>query len=103
AHALDHGGGAGVAHGEALADDAPQVDLASGGAVEDDVSGDDVVLGDEVGVGVLGWAHDDPTARQPLADVVVGVAGESQGHAPGDERPEAVAGGAGEVDHDGVV
>jgi hypothetical protein len=47
ADALDDGGRAGVAHAEALADRPAQEDLTRGGAVADDVAGDDVVLGDE--------------------------------------------------------
>ena len=47
ADALDDRGRAGVAHAEALADDAAEVRLAAGRAVERDVAGDDVLLGDE--------------------------------------------------------
>ena len=47
ADALDDGGGARVAHAEPLPDQAAQEHLAGGGAVEDDVAGDDVVLGRE--------------------------------------------------------
>ena len=72
AHALDDGQRTGVADAEPLADPAAQEDLAAGGAVADDVAGDDVVLGGE---GRLrGRADDDPPAGQALADVVVGVA-----------------------------
>ena len=46
--------------------------------------------------------HDAP-ARQALAHVVVGVALEAQGDAPGQEGAEALAGRAGEADGDGVV
>ena len=44
-HALDHRVGAGVAHGEALAGPARGEQLARGGAVEDGVADDGVVLG----------------------------------------------------------
>ena len=47
ADALDHRDRARVAHAEALADDAADEDLAAGRAVEHDVAGDDVLLGDE--------------------------------------------------------
>ena len=47
ADALDDRGRAGVAHAEPLADDAAEVRLARRRAVERDVAGDDVVLGDE--------------------------------------------------------
>ena len=78
ADALDDRGRAGVAHAEPLADDAAQERLAAGRAVEDDVAGDDVLLGDEVGVRRRRRAHDEPAARQALAEVVVGVAVEPQ-------------------------
>ena len=76
ADALDDRGRARVAHAEPLADQAPEVHLAAGRAVEDHVAGDDVVLRDERGV--VGRSNDDPTAREALADVVVRVADEPQ-------------------------
>ena len=103
ADALDHGDGPGVAHAEALAHHAPDEDLAAGGAVEDDVAGDDVLLGHERRGGVGRRAQDEPAAREALADVVVGVALEAQGDAAGQEGAEALAGRAGEGDGDGVV
>jgi hypothetical protein len=50
ADALDDGGHAGVADGEALAGHAADVGLAGGGAVEGDVADDDVFLGLEGGL-----------------------------------------------------
>src|SRR5690606_39656636 len=67
AHALDDQRRAGVAHREPLPHDTAQVDLARGGAVGDDVAGDDVLTGREHR-GPL-RAHDDPPAREALADV----------------------------------
>ena len=52
---------------------------------------------------VVGGAHDEPAARQALADVVVGVAVEPQRDALGHEGAEALAGRAGERDLDRVV
>ena len=101
AHPLHHRDRPGVADAEPLPHPAPQVDLAAGGAVADHVAGDHVVLGREGGVGR--GPHHDPAPRQPLGGVVVGVALQAQGDAPGHERPEGGAGRAGEVDHDGVV
>ena len=49
ADAFDDGDGAGVAHGEALADHAADERLPAGGAVQDDVAGDDLLLGHEAG------------------------------------------------------
>ena len=72
ADALDHRGGARVAHAEALPHHAAEVGLAAGGAVERDVAGDDVVLGDELRVAV--GEHRELAAREALARVVVGVA-----------------------------
>ena len=89
ADALDDGHRAGVADAEALADLAAQERLAGRRAVEDDVAGDDVLLGDERGVGVR--ADDDPPAGQALAEVVVGVADEPQRDAARQERAEATA------------
>ncbi len=101
ADALGDDRGAGVAHAEPLADAAAQEQLAAGGAVGDDVAGDGGVLREVVGRAV--GADDDPAAGQALADVVVGVALEPQGDAPGQEGAEGLAGRAGEGDVDGAV
>ena len=50
-----------------------------------------------------GRLDDDPPAGQPLAQVVVGVADQPQGHARGQERAEALAGRAAEGDLDRAV
>ena len=98
AGAFDHGDGAGIAHGETLAGDAAEA-FALDRAVEHGVADDDRFLRHDAGVG--GGAHDDASARQALADIVVGIAFELEGHAVR-EPAEALAGGAGE--HvDGVV
>jgi len=98
AHALDHRVGAAVAHAEALARHAADVGLAARGTVQRHVADDDVVLGRE---GRLARREDgDLAARQPLADVVVGVALEQQRHARRDERAEALSGRAAEVQAD---
>ena len=76
ADAFDHRGRAGVAHAEALADDAADEHVAAGRAVEDHVAGDDVLLGDELR-GARRPQHE-RAAREPLAEVVVGVAFEPQ-------------------------
>ncbi len=88
---------AAVADAEALAGHAAEVDLAAGRAVEGDVADDDVVLGDERGGSAGGWTTM-RAAGQALADVVVGVAVESERHAARHERAEALAGRAVEVD-----
>ena len=48
-------------------------------------------------------AQDQTATREPLADVVVGVAVEAQGDAAGQEGPEALPGGAAEADVDGPL
>ena len=101
ADALDDRGRAGVAHAEALADHTADERFARRGAVQHDVAGDDVVLGGERRVAVR--PDDHPTARQALGRVVVGVALEPQRDAPRQERAEALAGRAAQVDVDGVV
>ncbi len=63
--------------------------------------GDDLLLGDERRA--LGRAHHQPAARQALPEVVVGVAEEAHGHAPGHEGAEALPGRAGEGQRDRVV
>ena len=101
ADAFHHRGGAGVADGEALAGHAVEEGLAAGGAVQHDVADDDVLFGHEGRR--AGRVDDELAAREALADVVVGVAFERQRHAVGQERAEALAGRAGEVNLDGVL
>src|SRR5665213_3113060 len=101
ADALDHGDGAGVADTEPLPHLPPQEDLARRRPVEDDVAGDDVLLGGKGGV--LGRGHDDPATRQTLAQVVVGVAEEPHGHPLRHKGPEALARRAPEGQVDGAV
>ena len=103
ADALDHRHRAGVAHGEAFADHAPDEGLAAGGPVQDDVPGDDLLLGDEAGRARQRGTHDEPATGQALAEVVVGVAFEAQRDAAGQEGSEALAGRAGEGDVDGPI
>ena len=101
AGALDHRGRAGVPHAEPLADHAAQEHLAAGRAVADHVARDHLLLGGERGVRV--GRGDDPPAGQALAQVVVGVAVQPQGHAAGQERAERLAGRPAERDVDRVV
>ena len=79
ADALDHGRHPAVADGETLAGPAADVDLARGGSVERHVADDDVVGRVEIGAR-LRLDHD-LAARQALAQVVVGLAFEHEGHA----------------------
>ena len=75
--------------------------LALDRAVEHGVADDDRLLRHEAGVG--GRAHDDAAAREALADIVVGVAFELEGHAVREPGAEALPGGAGELHVDGAV
>ncbi len=79
---------AGVAHAEPLADDAADEALAARRAVEDHIAGDDVLFGDEIGMAVPRRSHHDPSARQALGEVVVGIALEAQRDALRYERTE---------------
>ncbi len=101
ADTLDDGGGTGVAHAEALADDAADVRLARRRAVQHHVPGDDVLLGRERRVAI--GAQHEVAAREPLADVVVGVALEPQRDAVRHEGAEALPGRAAQLHVDGVV
>src|SRR4051812_29100118 len=84
--ALDDRDRTGVADAEPLPHDAAHEHLAAGGAVEDDVARDDVVLRTERRVGVGGYA--DPPAGHPFPDVVVGVSDEPHRDAARNERAE---------------
>ncbi len=75
--------------------------LAAGRAVERDVAGDDVLLGDERRLGRR--VDHEPAAGEPLAEVVVGVALQGERDAARDERAEALPGRAPEVQADRVV
>ncbi len=103
ADTLDDRVGARVADRESFADHAAQERLAAGGAEQDHVAADDVVLGDVVDRGVVRRPHHDAPAGQTLADVVVGVAVDPQRDTPGQECTEAVARRAVERDVDGAV
>src|SRR5262249_53183140 len=92
---------AAVAHAEALARQAANVRLAARGAVKGNVA-DNHVFHRAVG-GLFGRVDDDLAARQTLADVIVGVAFEHHRHAVRHKRREALAGGALEVELDGVI
>ena len=91
--ALDDRRGAGVAHAEALARDAaedtPRPSIAPYITVLPTMMFSSGFAGQSV-VGI----DDDAPARQPLADVVVGVALELERDAVREERAEALPGGA---------
>src|SRR3546814_16313257 len=99
AHTLDDGSGAGVTDCEAFADDTAQQSLAAGGAEQDDVATDDVVLGDNAFRCIERRAYDDASRPKALPDEAVGVALPAPGHTPAPTTPAAVPSGTGE--HDG--
>ena len=96
--ALDDRLGARVADGEAHARSTHEVEPAARGAVQDGVPGDRLAArrGREIRLG-----HDrHRPARQPLADVVVGLADELERDARAGERAERLAGRALELEMD---
>src|SRR5262249_59519671 len=72
AGAFDHGDGAGIAHGEALAGDAAEVAFAFDRAVQHCVADDDRFLRHDAGIG--GGPRDDAATRPPPADLILGAA-----------------------------
>src|SRR5690606_3418637 len=99
-HALDDRVRARVADGEALGGDSAEVRLARDGAVEDDVSDEDVLLRHEGAL--LRRVDDDAPAGEALADVVVRVSLELERHALGEPSAEALAGRPIELEVDRV-
>ena len=98
---FDDGLRAAVANAETLAGPAAEKRPPAGGAIKGDVADQDVVLGDEGRA--RGREDDDLAAGKALADVIVGVAFEGQGDAAREERAEALAGRAVELELDRVV
>src|SRR5690348_4803156 len=96
AGAFDHRDGAGIAHRKALASDAAEITFALDRAVEHGVADDDRFLRLEAAVGRR--PDDEAAARKALADIVVGVAFELEGHAAREPGAEALAGRAGQID-----
>src|SRR5215831_18549866 len=101
AGALDHGDSAGVAHGETFAGDAAEITLAGDCAVQHRVADDDRFFGNDAGIGRR--PHDEASAREALADVVVAFAFEIKRDTVSKPGAEALSGDAGELDMDGVV
>ena len=77
-HALHHGTGAGIPHTEALSGDAADIGLSAGGSVQGHVSDNDVLTG--IDGRFLRRPYDEAPAGQALAEIVVAVAGEADGH-----------------------
>ena len=92
AHSLDDCGRSGVAHAESFADRPADKCFATRRAVQDDVPGDDVVLGHERCMCFARRPHHQTPARQPLAEVVVGVAVQPHRQPTRHKRTEALPG-----------
>src|SRR5271163_600023 len=100
---LDHGVRPRVSDRESFADYAAQEYLPAGGAEQDDVAADDVLLGNEVRRRIVRRPHHDPATGQALTDVVVGVAVDAQRNTLGHKGAETVAGRAVKGDVNGTV
>src|SRR5450631_1650521 len=72
ANAFDDRGRSGIADRKTLAGDSVEEGFAAGCTIESNVADQDIFLGSEAGI--LRRIDNDPTARQALADVVVGLA-----------------------------
>src|SRR6516162_2087166 len=90
AGAFHHGGGAGIAHGEALAADAAEIALARDRPIKHGVADDDRLLRHDARLS--GRANDDAAAGEALADIVVGLAFQVERHPFGKPGAEALAG-----------
>ena len=101
AAAFDHGNRARIADRKAFTRDAVEERLTGNRAIKHGVADDDVVRRLTVHMGRL--AHDHAAARQALADIVVAVAGQVQGHPVGQPCAKALSGNPGQLDVDGVV
>src|SRR5215471_21850878 len=95
AGALNHGNGSGIAHREALAGNATEVALAANRAVQDRVSDDDRLLGNDAGLG--GRPHHDTASGQPFAEIIIGVPVKLEGDAARQKGAEALSGSAGKL------
>ena len=103
ARSLDDGDGPAIAHAEALTDDAVDVQLARGGAVESGVARYDILFGLEFFT-ATGWRQDaDASAGESLTEVVVGLALQPQVQALHSEGTERLTGRTFEFDSDSAV
>ena len=99
--ALDHGDGTGIAHGKPLAGNAAEIAFAFDRTVEHCIADDDRLLRHDAGVGSR--ARDEPATRESLADVIVGVSLEFEGHPAREPSSEALPRGTGELHPDRIV
>src|SRR5690606_9652462 len=100
ADTFHNGGRAAVAHAEAPGGDAAEEGFTLGCAVHDDVADQDVFLGLEGRH--LRWVNHDAPAAEPLADEVVAVAFDFDGHASRQERTQALPCRTAQLDVHGI-
>ena len=93
--------GAGIADRKALADPAGDIHFAARGTVETSVTGNGVLF--RLEGCARGRADGHPAATQAFADIVVGLPLQANVDAAGEERAEALAGGALELDVHGRI
>ena len=101
AHCFDDGIDTTITHRKALACHATHKQLATGRAVQRDVADDHVVLRREGRI--LRREDGDSSTGEPLADVIVGIALETERHATRHERPKTLTRRAIEADADRVI
>ncbi len=101
ADAFHDGGGAAVTDREAFAGPAPNVEAAAGRAIEHGIAANGVGGGIKLGDGRRD--EDDLAAAHALADIVVALPGELDADAPDEERAEALARAAAEVEFERAV
>src|SRR5690606_30801733 len=87
--ALDYRGRAGTAHQESLPDDARDVQRTRGSAIANDVASNNVPRGGMSGLRVRSNHH--LASGKSLADVVIGIADETQGNTVRKESSERLA------------
>ena len=101
AHALHDGAGPGIADAEALARHAADIGLAPRRAVERHVADDDILPG--IPPALLRGPHHQLAAGEALAEIVVGIAGQTDGHPLRQERAEGLPAPAQGLDDHGVI
>src|SRR5208282_6602070 len=101
ADSLDHRCRSGIANGEAFASDSIEKRFAAGGAVKGNVSNDDIFFGSEFRPSRR--VHNQSSAGQSLAYVIVGLAFERKSHSFGQERSQALPRRPVEVNPDRIV
>ncbi len=98
--AFDNGFQAAVTHTETLAGQAADKGLPGRGAIEGDVASDDVFRGVECRF--FRRIDDDFAARQPLTQVIIGLAGQGQGQTVGDKSAKTLSGRTVEEQGNGI-